>query len=157
MLFEHRKTDEFTGENWEISFYDEFRVVYTQKLRVKSCFARFAMKKCISIFHPLERNSPHFLPRKALAPGSIPSVFSRPPPSDVKNLIRRPRKKSASPPILLQKHLYLPCLCPFYFQACSATLPYWMSGSDARIRCQNRIASSKNQKRNHYQMSEMKS
>jgi len=38
VLFEHRKSHEITGENGEISFYDEFRVAYTQKLRVKSCF-----------------------------------------------------------------------------------------------------------------------
>ncbi len=59
------------------------------------------------------------------------TVFSKYPPG-VYHFAHNLPTSSASPPILLQKHLYLPCLCPFYFQACSATLPYWMSESDVK-------------------------
>ncbi len=64
------------------------------------------------------------------------TVFSKYPPGVYlfpSSIIHFFSSSAVSPPILLQKHLYLPCLCPFYFQACSATLPYWMSESDVKI------------------------
>ena len=64
------------------------------------------------------------------------TVFSKYPPGVylfASSFIHFFASSAASPPILLQKHLYLPHLCPFYFCHGSATLPYWMSESDVKI------------------------